>query len=115
MSSTMTYEQAREQAIKMHQQGMTYPKIEQHFRQIGYKSPRTKDFVGALAIRHMVTKADQQVKKEVKEEEREMHVSTAGFRDTVRKLAEVPGIDENTFLHLMKALIDQQERKTKRA
>jgi hypothetical protein len=114
-ASTMSYEQARDQAIQLKKQGMTYPKIEEHFKAIGYKSPKTKDYVGALAIRHMVTKEEKKAKKEVIQEEKEIQLVSAGFRETVRKLAEVPGIDENTFLSLMKALITQQEKQGKRA
>jgi hypothetical protein len=117
--STMSYQQATEQAIQLKKQGMTYPKIEEHFKAMGYKSPKTKEPVGHLAIRHMVTKAEkdrkQQAKKESKEEEKEIQLVSAGFRETVRKLAEVPGIDENTFLNLMKALVTQQEKQGKRA
>ncbi len=111
----MTYEQAREQAKQLKKQGMTYPKIAAHFEAIGYKSPKTKDYVGALAIRHMVTKEEKAAKKEIEQEGKEIQLVSAGFRETVRKLSEIPGIDENTFLNLMKALVTQQEKQSKRA
>lgn len=117
---SMTYEQAQQQAIQLKKQGMTYPKIEEHFRNIGYKSAKTKDFVGALAIRHMVTSVESKAKKESRQarredeqEEKMMAVTGAGFRETVRKLAEVPGIDEGTFLNLIKALMTQHDRQGK--
>ena len=112
--SSMTYEQARDQAIKLHKQGMTYPKIEEHLRNAGYKSARTKDFVKALAIRHMVTQVDVKRKKEELEdarEEKELKLAGAGFKETVKRLSDVPGIDEDTFVNLVEALIAQRHKK----
>jgi hypothetical protein len=107
--SNMTYEQAVEMATKMHQQGISYPKIEDHFKKIGYRSSRTKKPVGALAIRHMVKSTELKDKKQDLAEEKVMHVVSGGFRDTVRKLSDL-NVDDDTFASLLKALVEKHER-----
>lgn len=57
--SSMTYEQAVERAIRLKNEGLTYPKIEEILKKNGYTSPRTKRAVSALAVRHMVTRAKE--------------------------------------------------------
>lgn len=111
--SEMTHEWAVEQAKQLRTQGKTYPEIEEHFKRIGYVSPKTKKPVGHLAIRHMVTASDKKEKQEFKEEEKSMKLIAPHFRDTVRKICEIPGIDEETFMGLLKALMVQQEQKNK--
>lgn len=113
--TTMTYDQATEQAVKLHNQGMTYPKIEEHFRAIGYTSPRTKKAVGSLAIRHMVTQYEAREKAELKQEEAEVSrplEMVSPVRDilaAVEKVLDIDGISASIKLKMVKNLLANDE------
>jgi hypothetical protein len=108
MPAEMTKEQAVSQAAQLHRQGKTWPEIEEHFKKIGYKSPKTGKAIGHLAIRHMVKTAElkgkKQAKKDVEEDVRDMHVSGPSLRDMVKEISSLK-VDDTMFAHLLKALL----------
>lgn len=58
-SKPMTYAQAQEQIVKLRAVGQTFPKIADHLKALGYKSSKTKDYVTALAVRHMMGRYEE--------------------------------------------------------
>lgn len=108
----MTYEQATQQALNLRNQGITYPKIEEHLRAAGYVSSRTKKPVSALAVRHMVTEAQLREKQELKDEKSgvEFRSKDMDVIDTLKKLLAIPEVSSSMKLKLVKALIVEEDK-----
>ena len=116
MAANWSYEEACEQAYKLRKQGLSYPKIAEHFQKSGYKSPKTKDYVGHLTARHMA----EVFKKELEEEQREelkdekliekKLLVTSPVQDTlyaVEQLLSMEGIPDKVKINLVNNYIKE--------
>lgn len=113
----MNYEQAVQQSVTLKRQGLTYPKIEQHLKDIGYVSARTKKPVTALAVRHMVTQAELRDKKEAaveaKQSEQAIKFSSPEYNTVVavKRLLDMEEIASSIKLKLIRALVNDDSIK----
>lgn len=106
----LSYEQACEMAYKMREQGVTFPKIADHFKAIGYKSAKTKEAVGSLSARHMAAVHEKLIKQELKEEKEEdakiYVVSPVGdVLSAVEKILDFSGVSDKMKISMAKSLI----------
>jgi hypothetical protein len=65
----LSYQEATQQAVQLRKQGLTYPKIEEHLRTLGYVSPFTRKAVGHLTVRNMVVAAEKALETQDKKDE----------------------------------------------
>lgn len=104
---SLSYEQAQEQAVKLHNQGVPYMKIQEHLKAAGYTSSRTKKPVSYVTVRKMVTEKEAAQTKAAKAEERQIALSSpkAERLEAVKKILSLDGLSVDTQLDILRAMI----------
>lgn len=104
----LSHKEAVEQAVKLRKQGVPYSDITEHLAKAGYRSTRTSRPVTEMGVRYMVSAAEK-----ARHEDREevMQVTTASLGEVIKRLVDLPGVDEETKLQLVESLIASRKRK----
>lgn len=103
----MSYQEAVQQAITLRNQGLTYPAIANHFKQMGYKSPFSRKEIGHLAVRTMIKKFEAEEQK-AKRADAAMIVAAPkqDVLDAVEKLIKTD-LALETKLYLVRTLLEK--------
>jgi hypothetical protein len=109
--STISYEQAVEQAITLRKQGVTYPKIQEHLKKAGYISPHSNQPVGHQALRAMVNKAEKEAGSKVKGAKVGPVTSPkADILEAIKAISEAESISVDQRLKLVTHILKTSER-----
>lgn len=104
----LSHKEAVEQAIRLRKQGVAFSEITQHLAKVGYKSARTARPVTEMGVRYMVSNAEK-----ARHEDREevMQVTTASLGEVIKRLVDLPGVEEEIKLQLVESLLASRKAK----
>lgn len=101
----MTYEQATQQALQLRKQGLTYPKIAEHLKAAGYRSPYSRGEIGHLAVRQMVIKAEKSAEKVEETKVSEVRAPKVEIFDAMKELLAVKSLSPEVKLRLIQHML----------
>lgn len=109
VASTMNYDQALQEVIRLKDAGLSYPKIEQHLKKAGYLSSRTRKPIGALGVRYMITANEKKLQvKNPENVDPKIEVRASGpelMLDTIKKVIDLPEISTTVKVVMIESLI----------
>lgn len=104
----LSHKDAIDQAVKLRKQGVAFSKITEHLAKAGYRSARTARPVTEMGVRYMVSNAE---KARHDDHEEVMQVTTASLVEVIKRLADLPGVNEETKLQLVESLLASRKSK----